>query len=85
MQLISLVGESALEVGIQGCRQGGDFTASHASLKLACCAGKPKLPDGFEAETWAKLQDAVHAVHAKRPVSCSLEELYRVRPRVLYW
>ncbi|KAK9826788.1 hypothetical protein WJX81_000888 [Elliptochloris bilobata] len=38
---------------------------------------KPKLPDGFEAETWAKLQDAVHAVHAKRPVSCSLEELYR--------
>ncbi len=43
-------------------------------------AGKPKLPDGFEAETWAKLQDAVHAVHDKRPVSCSLEELYRVRP-----
>lgn len=53
----------------QSCQGGAD----------CCCAGKPKLPDGFEADTWAKLQDAVHAVHAKRPVSCSLEGLYRVR------
>lgn len=54
--------------------------SSRSQWALFCFAGKPKLPDGFEAETWAKLQDAVHAVHDKRPVSCSLEELYRVRP-----
>ena len=42
-------------------------------------AAKPRLPDDFEAKTWARLQDAVQAVHQKRPVSCSLEELYRVR------
>jgi len=38
---------------------------------------KPKLPENFEAETWQKLQAAVHAVHAKRTVGHSLEELYR--------
>ena len=43
-------------------------------------AEQPKLPANFEAETWAKLEDAVDAVHGKRTVACSLEELYRVRP-----
>jgi hypothetical protein len=40
--------------------------------------GKPELPSDFEDATWAKLQNAVHAVHSKQPVSCSLEELYTV-------
>lgn len=40
---------------------------------------KPQLPANFEAETWAKLQAAVQAVHHKQPVATSLEELYRVR------
>jgi hypothetical protein len=39
---------------------------------------KPKLPDNFEETTWTKLQDAVSAVHCKRPPNSSLEELYRV-------
>jgi len=38
---------------------------------------KPKLRENFEDETWAKLEDAVNAVHAKRPVSYGLEQLYR--------
>lgn len=41
-------------------------------------AVKPQLPANFEEVTWAKLQDAVNAVHEKRPVATSLEELYRV-------
>ncbi len=44
-------------------------------------AARPKLPSDFEEATWAKLRNAVQAVHAKRAVSCSLEELYRVRDR----
>lgn len=42
-------------------------------------AEKPKLPEDFEARTWEKLRMAVQAVHAKKPVASSLEELYRVR------
>eukprot|EP00798_Chlamydomonas_sp_ICE-L_P023806 gene23806-9369_t len=38
--------------------------------------GKPALPTDFEETTWAKIQDAINAVHCKRPVTCSLEELY---------
>ena len=38
---------------------------------------KPKLPENFEEETWAMLQAAVKAVHAKSSVGTSLEELYR--------
>ena len=37
----------------------------------------PKLPANFEQATWAKLLDAVRAVHGKRAVNHSLEELYR--------
>lgn len=38
---------------------------------------RPRLPDNFERDTWARLQAAVQAVHAKRAVGHSLEELYR--------
>ncbi|KAK3278080.1 Cullin-4 [Cymbomonas tetramitiformis] len=38
---------------------------------------KPKLPADFEERTWSKLKSAVAAVHAKNPVNCSMEELYR--------
>ncbi|KAL1924121.1 uncharacterized protein VTP21DRAFT_7156 [Calcarisporiella thermophila] len=38
---------------------------------------KPKLPDNYEAETWAKLQCAVRAVLNNRAVSDSQEELYK--------
>ena len=37
----------------------------------------PSLPADFEHATWLKLEAAVRAVHAKRPVESSLEELYR--------
>ncbi|KAG2445601.1 hypothetical protein HXX76_000212 [Chlamydomonas incerta] len=37
---------------------------------------KPELPANFEELTWGKLRDCVIAVHCKRPVSNSLEELY---------
>lgn len=37
----------------------------------------PRLPENFELATWAKLRAAVQAVHGKRPVTHSLEELYR--------
>jgi len=36
------------------------------------------LPDNFEELSWAKLRAAVSAIHAKQPVSDSLETLYRV-------
>ena len=42
-------------------------------------AERPQLPSDFEAVTWLKLEDAIRAVHEKRAVSSSLEELYRVR------
>jgi hypothetical protein len=45
---------------------------------LAFCADKPKLPNNFEEVTWSKIKEAVTAIHLKQPVSCSLEELYRV-------
>ncbi|PNW75189.1 hypothetical protein CHLRE_12g516500v5 [Chlamydomonas reinhardtii] len=37
---------------------------------------KPELPANFEESTWSKLRDCIIAVHCKRPVSNSLEELY---------
>eukprot|EP00197_Chlamydomonas_leiostraca_P016154 CAMPEP_0202861492 /NCGR_PEP_ID=MMETSP1391-20130828/2868_1 /ASSEMBLY_ACC=CAM_ASM_000867 /TAXON_ID=1034604 /ORGANISM="Chlamydomonas leiostraca, Strain SAG 11-49" /LENGTH=749 /DNA_ID=CAMNT_0049540895 /DNA_START=162 /DNA_END=2411 /DNA_ORIENTATION=- len=50
--------------------------AQAKKLVIKPLKSKPALPEDFEATTWAKLQDAVRAVHDKRPVSCSLEELY---------
>ncbi|KAK9797070.1 hypothetical protein WJX73_002435 [Symbiochloris irregularis] len=46
-------------------------------LTIKPLKSKPKLPQDFEATTWAKLQAAVQAVHEKRAVAYSLEELYR--------
>jgi len=48
-------------------------------IRTGNVAAKPKLPENFEQTTTAKLKDAVAAVHEKRPVNCSLEELYQVR------
>lgn len=45
---------------------------------LVFFADKPKLPNNFEELTWAKIKEAVTAIHLKQPVNCSLEELYRV-------
>lgn len=42
-------------------------------------AARPQLPSDFEATAWGKLKEAVNAIHAKKPVSYSFEELYRVR------
>jgi hypothetical protein len=47
-------------------------------------AEKPKLPHNFEDITWAKIKEAVTAIHQKQPVSCSLEELYRVINQFLF-
>ncbi|KAI8586877.1 ubiquitin-protein ligase, cullin 4 [Geranomyces variabilis] len=38
---------------------------------------KPKMPDNFIETTWARLERAVRAVHASKPVPDSLEELYQ--------
>ncbi|KAJ3176145.1 Cullin-4B [Geranomyces variabilis] len=38
---------------------------------------KPKVPDNFVETTWARLERAVRAVHASKPVPDSLEELYQ--------
>ena len=46
---------------------------------LACATEKPKLPDDFQAVTWAKLRAALVAIHRHQPVAFSFEELYRVR------
>lgn len=48
------------------------------NLCLLGVPAKPKLPPDFEKLSWGKLKDAVQAVFAKRPVSCSMEELYVV-------
>ncbi|KAG0046419.1 Cullin-4B, partial [Gryganskiella cystojenkinii] len=37
----------------------------------------PQLPANYEDETWAVLQQAVRAIQNSRPVSSSLEELYK--------
>eukprot|EP00271_Cylindrocystis_brebissonii_P008559 TRINITY_DN22947_c0_g1_i1.p1 TRINITY_DN22947_c0_g1~~TRINITY_DN22947_c0_g1_i1.p1 ORF type:complete len:827 (-),score=185.08 TRINITY_DN22947_c0_g1_i1:668-3148(-) len=38
---------------------------------------RPKLPDNFEDVTWGKIHEAVTAIHEKKAVAGSLEELYR--------
>mmetsp|Transcript_26924 Transcript_26924/g.58796 ORF Transcript_26924/g.58796 Transcript_26924/m.58796 type:complete len:739 (-) Transcript_26924:3390-5606(-) len=51
-------------------------TGPAKKLVIKPLKSKPELPSDFEESTWIKLQDAVDAVHCKRPVACSLEELY---------
>ena len=43
----------------------------------AAAAEKPRLPDNYEERTWFQLKDAVHAIHARRAIDASLEELYQ--------
>lgn len=38
---------------------------------------KPKIPEDYLDQTWIRLKEAVDAVHATRPVSTPLEELYQ--------
>lgn len=58
---------------------GGGLRASGGAKKLIIRGfeKKPTLPSNFEEDTWAKLRDAVVAVHNKAPVATSLEELYK--------
>ncbi|KAF5826107.1 hypothetical protein DUNSADRAFT_4819 [Dunaliella salina] len=63
-------------VDIKASAADGANRAGPKQLKIKPLKSKPGLPANFEEVTWAKLQDAVRAVYHKRPVSCSLEELY---------
>ncbi|KAG6595943.1 putative Cullin family protein [Phytophthora cinnamomi] len=45
----------------------------------------PRLPEAFEQDTWAKLQAAVQAVHAKHMSALSREELYRSVEDMCTW
>ncbi|KAJ0405103.1 hypothetical protein P43SY_000514 [Pythium insidiosum] len=45
----------------------------------------PTLPATFEAETWATLQAAIHAVHTKQATPLSREELYRLVEDMCTW
>ncbi len=40
-------------------------------------AGQISLPDDFEQKAWEKLLDMVHAVHQRKPVSHSRQELFQ--------
>lgn len=51
---------------------------SEVVVSSSSCAGRPKLPDGFEGGTWDKLKNAVVAVQNAQAVGTSLEELYQV-------
>ena len=57
--------------------RGSEASAAPKKLVIKPLKTRPKLPDNFERDTWARLQTAVQAVHAKQPVGHSLEELYR--------
>jgi hypothetical protein len=39
---------------------------------------RPTLPTNFEEESWSALQDAIHAIQEKKPVSHSKQTLYDV-------
>ena len=58
---------------------GGGLRTSGGAKKLIIRGfeKKPSLPSNFEEDTWAKLRDAVTAVHSKQHVNTSLEELYK--------
>jgi len=43
-------------------------------------AEKPKLPESFDADTWARLSSAVAALLQQQPASHSFEELYTPPP-----
>lgn len=49
-----------------------------APSKLSFAEEKPQLPANYQEDTWKKLQTATRAVHAKKPVTSALEDLYKV-------
>lgn len=40
-------------------------------------AGKPKLPENYQEETWEKLREAVIAIQTSKSIRYLLEELYQ--------
>jgi cullin-4 len=62
-----------------GATVGGSLNSSGGPKKLVIKGfeKKPTLPADFEEERWRRLQGAVQAVYASRPVPASLEELYK--------
>lgn len=66
-----------MDVGTNASRKKGSSSAPPKRIVIKAFKAKPKLPENFEQNTFAKLKDAVAAVHEKRSVNCSLEELYR--------
>ncbi|KAI8363503.1 cullin-4B [Mortierella sp. GBAus27b] len=46
-------------------------------MVYTCAIVTPQLPKDYENETWKVLQQAVQAIQESRPVSSSLEELYK--------
>ncbi|KAJ3295095.1 Cullin-4 [Borealophlyctis nickersoniae] len=64
----------ALPTGISGLRPAG----TPKKLVIKAFKVKPKLPETYESDTWDKLKRAVHAIHDRRPVPDSLEELYKI-------
>ena len=57
--------------------RGGSSAAPKKQLVIKPLKKRPQLPENFDRDTWARLQAAVRAVHAKQAVGHSLEELYR--------
>ncbi|KAE8913466.1 Cullin-4 [Phytophthora fragariae] len=75
-------------------KQERSSSSSSSGLKLGAKKKKmtikpfkitPKLPETFEQDTWAKLQAAVHAVHAQQMSALSREELYRSVEDMCTW
>ncbi len=50
---------------------------SHPAMELIREIVKPKIPETFEQDTWAKLERAVYAIHTQTPLPNSLEDLYQ--------
>lgn len=68
-----------MDWGVRSSRK--SFILVFAERILPCLSHsvvKPKLPASFFTDTFAKLYNAIDAVHNAQPVSQSLEELYRV-------
>ena len=50
---------------------------SKIQFYILFCIVKPNLPINFQEETWEKLKLAVNAIHEKKAIAYSLEELYK--------
>jgi hypothetical protein len=60
------------------CHVVPDVALRTRAVPRRTAAVKPELPADFEEAQWAKLRDCIIAVHCKRPVATSLEQLYTV-------